>query len=123
MTTKLTAHPTPGRAPADHTPVRSCHVTPDMLRSWGFEVRGEVVTHDEWRQGIEFGTARHLSRVLGWCFDSHWEEHERTWVGTCKVTDEQRARGQELVAWFHNTPGRFTRTGEPTQHRFTEAHA
>lgn len=107
MTASTFPRPTP---PASHEPVRSCHVTPAMLRSWGFAVAGHVTTHDEWLKGEEFGKARHAAMWLGWSLDSHHQEHERTWVGTTKVTDEERAAGMELLAWFQ-AEGRHVATG------------
>jgi hypothetical protein len=87
-------------APPEHEPVRSCKVTPDLLRSWGFEVRGHVSTHDEWRMGLEFGTACTAATRLGWCFTSSHRDHERTWVGSTKCSPAERAAGRELLAWF-----------------------
>lgn len=95
--TKTESLPTP---PAGHVPVRSCLATPAMLRSWGFAVAGHVTTHDEWVKGDRLEVARGKALAAGFTFESHFEEHERTWVGSCKVTEEQRAAGLELLAWF-----------------------
>ena len=69
--------PTP---PEGHVKVRSCNVTREMLREWGFEVRDCRTGHGTITAGPEFSQARHAAWLAGFTVLSGHREHERTWL-------------------------------------------
>lgn len=66
---------------ATTTPVRSCHVTRDMLRGWGLEVRDCKTGHGTVTTGPDFGEAVHEAWKLGLVSMSTHRPEERTWLG------------------------------------------
>lgn len=95
---KTQAHPRPA-PPAGHARVRSCLVSREMLREWGFEVAACPASH-ELHKGEELAKAMHAAWALGWVEFSSHQDHERVWVGRGKVSAEERAEGLKLLAWF-----------------------
>lgn len=65
--------------PEGWTKVRSCLVTREMLRDWGFEVSGCSTSHDT-RKGPDFTTVRHTAWKLGWTVLSSHRDEERVWM-------------------------------------------
>ena len=73
-TTKTTPTPPPG-----HVKVRSCLVTREMLREWGFSVRDCPTGHGTVTTGLDFGVATHRAWEAGFVVLSSFKDHERTW--------------------------------------------
>lgn len=73
--------PTP-MPPEGHVKVRSCDVTREMLREWGFPCRDCPTGHGTITTGPSFESARHEAWGAGFTILSSHREHERTWTAT-----------------------------------------
>lgn len=79
-----TVLPTP---PAGHVPVRSCLVTREQLRAWGFPVRDCPTGHGTITDGPDIAVATMAAWRAGFVVISTHRDHERTWIGTNHLTN------------------------------------